>query len=78
MLIWRETNLMQLPYLQYASSVDLAQSSGVHVNLRNAFLRRVYGLLTFQLVMTTAICAFCTLHEGTKGLLLGVSACDLV
>eukprot|EP00667_Euglena_gracilis_P020568 EG_transcript_22299 len=56
---------------EYASSVDLAQSSGVHVNLRNAFLRRVYGLLTFQLVMTTAICAFCTLHEGTKGLLLG-------
>eukprot|EP00668_Euglena_longa_P000669 GGOE01000811.1.p1 GENE.GGOE01000811.1~~GGOE01000811.1.p1 ORF type:complete len:269 (+),score=84.29 GGOE01000811.1:29-835(+) len=53
------------------SNVDLAQSSGIHINLRNAFLRRVYGLLTSQLVVTTALCAFCSLNEAASGMLLG-------
>jgi FtsH-binding integral membrane protein len=31
---------------------------------RNGFIRKVYGLLTAQLVLTTAIAAFCMLNEG--------------
>lgn len=50
---------------------DLENVSPAHHNLRNAFLRRVYGILTLQLALTVAICAFCALLDPVRGVLLG-------
>jgi FtsH-binding integral membrane protein len=44
---------------------------GVHVNLRNAFIRRVYGILSAQLILTVAICCFCALYQPMTETVLG-------
>jgi len=53
-----------------ASHVGVGAATGTHANLRTAFLRRVYCLLTVQLLVTVAVAAGCALFPPASGLLL--------
>ncbi|CAJ0581739.1 unnamed protein product, partial [Mesorhabditis spiculigera] len=41
--------------------------NSAHVHIRMAFLRKVFGILSFQIVLTTAICAAIYMTPGVKG-----------
>eukprot|EP00992_Anisonema_acinus_P011909 TRINITY_DN7764_c0_g1_i3.p1 TRINITY_DN7764_c0_g1~~TRINITY_DN7764_c0_g1_i3.p1 ORF type:complete len:264 (-),score=85.83 TRINITY_DN7764_c0_g1_i3:70-819(-) len=50
--------------------VAIALDTGVvglrHPNLRNAFLRRVYGILSLQLAVTVGVAALCVMYEPVR------------
>jgi FtsH-binding integral membrane protein len=63
---------VESPGESYNTGLAVGPSAmGVHVNLRTAFIRRVYGILTLQLLLTVAVCAFCALCEPMTKAVLG-------
>ena len=67
------TPIQESPGESYNTGLAVGPSAmGVHVNLRTAFIRRVYGILTLQLLLTVAVCAFCALCEPMTKAVLGM------